>query len=69
MRPSSAGAKKVSNAGRISFPSPSGSGRVSGSAHSFMMVSVPRFDPSRITVFLKSMVRPSLSSSWPLSNT
>ena len=42
---------------------------VSGSAVSFMIVSVPALDVRMMIVFLKSISRPSPSSILPLSNT
>ena len=46
-----------------------GSGFVSSSAQTFMIVSVPRLEVRMIRVFLKSIFRPSPSSSIPLSKT
>ena len=69
MRPRSAGLKILSSSGRIASTSFSGSGAVSGSAQSFMIVSVATLEVSRMTVFLKSISRPSPSSSMPLSKT
>jgi hypothetical protein len=46
-----------------------GSGRMAPRPHIFMMVSVPTLEVRMITVFLKSMLRPSASSRSPLSNT
>ena len=61
--------KTFRRSGRIASASAVGSGIVSGSAQSFMNVSVPTFDVSRMTVFLKSISRPSPSSRIPLSKT
>jgi type VI secretion system protein VasG len=69
IKTSRAGLKALTSSGRSASSSPSGSGFVSGSAQSFMIVSVPTFEVSRMIVFLKSISRPSPSSSCPLSNT
>jgi hypothetical protein len=48
---------------------PSGSGISSGSLHMLAIRSVPALVVSRMSVFLKSMKRPSPSSMKPLSKT
>ncbi len=69
MRPSSAGLNDLSRSGRSASARPAASGVVSGSAHSFMIVSVPTFEVSRMIVFLKSTSLPRSSWSVPLSKT
>ena len=68
-RPKKAGLKARNNVGRSFSTSSSGSGCRAVSAQSFIIWSVPTFEVMMITVFLKSISRPSASSSNPLSNT
>ena len=69
MRPRNAGLKILFNSGLSALTSASGEGIVSGSAHSFMNVSVAAFVVRIRMLFLKSMSRPSPSSIIPLSKT
>ena len=70
MRPSSAGLNDLSRSGRSGSRQPvRRPGIVSGSAHTFMIVSVPTFEVSRMIVFLKLTSLPLSSCSMPLSNT
>ncbi|VBC46627.1 Uncharacterised protein [Burkholderia pseudomallei] len=68
IRASSAGLKWRDSAGRTAARIASGSGRAPRAAMSAMM-SAPRFDVRKITVFAKSTSLPSPSDSEPLSNT
>ena len=54
IRLSNAGLNTLSSSGRIPASSPQAASRI-GSALSFIIVAVPVFDVSRITVFLKSI--------------
>ena len=69
VRPRNAGLKVLFSSGFNAFTSPSAFGIVSGSAVSFISVSVPAFVVSTMMLFLKSICRPSPSSIMPLSNT
>src|SRR5262245_30542716 len=69
IRPRRAGLNAFSRSGRSISASPSLFGAVSGSAHAFMIVSVPTFDVSRMIVFLKFTSIPRESFNTPLSNT
>jgi len=69
VRPRNAGLNVLSSSGLRAFTSPAESGIVSGSAQSFIMVSVPALVVRTMMVFLKVICRPSPSSITPLSNT
>ena len=64
-----AGLKILFSSGFIAVTIASDVGIVSGSAHSFIIVSVQAFVVRMMMVFLKSISRPSPSSIFPLSNT